>query len=484
MSLHDQLRSAVHDPGSDEPRLAIAAHLDAAGDELGAFMRLQIARTRDDERHGRRRPRTSERERAGRRAARRRWLALVPELGFLRKPRRRARLVRGMIGRVRVRWDDLASAAAWATLAPVQHLEVVGKRSPARVAALLAFPGLAALESLALPRTGLVDEDLAALAAADLRSLRWIDLSENEIGRPGWEALVASSRVPRLAIAFTDSNLADPVEAPLYEADLGTHAVAYSRHGAPDADRWGNTTSDYVQETVMTAFAEELARRYPRRPWTRVLWRSRREIPVRTHVWAGLSSVSVAGERLDGASFLHARLDRVDAVRSTWRGANLAASTVDGCDFSGADLEWVSFAHAGLASCRFRGASAVRAELDGARVVDSDFTGADLTDARFTHAEITDTTFRDARLACTGDLRNLARTHARFVRCDLRGCDLSGRELAGARFVDCKLAGTRGVPVLGEGVVVERPDLSPEGDGSDVRDGASVLARWRAGETP
>ncbi|HEY0479681.1 MAG TPA: pentapeptide repeat-containing protein [Kofleriaceae bacterium] len=137
--------------------------------------------------------------------------------------------------------------------------------------------------------------------------------------------------------------------------------------------------------------------------------------------------------------------------------AVLAGARLERCDLSRASLDGTSWHRALLVHCVLRRASLIDARLDRADVRDCDLRGADLSIAR------------------SPEVATLAGT--RFVRCDLRDTRWNGRELGGAVFVDCKLFGARGASALA-GVVIERPDLSRLGDGSQIATQTDVVAGW------
>ena len=45
-------------------------------------------------------------------------------------------------------------------------------------------------------------------------------------------------------------------------------------------------------------------------------------------------------------------------------------------------------------------------------------------------------------------------------------------------FIDCKFAGVKGQPAIEGSYVVERPNFSMEGDGTEPRTAAAVFALW------
>ncbi|HUJ62875.1 MAG TPA: hypothetical protein VLX92_30440, partial [Kofleriaceae bacterium] len=91
-------------------------------------------------------------------------------------------------------------------------------------------------------------------------------------------------------------------------------------------------------------------------------------------------------------------------------------------------------------------------------------------------AEFTDCDFRGADFSNVKDLLGSS-FEAVFVRCDLRDTRWQGRELHCVRFVDCKMAGVTGTPELAS-TAIERPDLSPAGDGSSIGSARDVLQLW------
>lgn len=180
-----------------------------------------------------------------------------------------------------------------------------------------------------------------------------------------------------------------------------------------------------------------------------------------------LARISLRGAVLTEVSLRRATCTAADATGSRWqrcrldRAALAMAVLVDArlahCDLSRAGLAGTSWHRAALTHCALVRASLIDARLDRAGVTDCDLRGADLAIVRSPHV---------ATLA-----------GARFVRCDLRDTHWRGRALGGATFVDCKLFGARGGPELA-GVVIERPDLSRLGDGSQIATQRDAVADW------
>jgi uncharacterized protein YjbI with pentapeptide repeats len=166
----------------------------------------------------------------------------------------------------------------------------------------------------------------------------------------------------------------------------------------------------------------------------------------------GLQRATCTAADATGSRWQRCRLDRVALAMAVLVDARLAH-----CDLSRAGLAGTSWHRAALAHCALVRANLIDARLDRAVVTDCDLRGADLAIVRSPHV---------ATLA-----------GARFVRCDLRDTHWRGRALGGATFVDCKLFGARGGPALA-GVVIERPDLSRLGDGSQIATQRDAVADW------
>jgi uncharacterized protein YjbI with pentapeptide repeats len=139
---------------------------------------------------------------------------------------------------------------------------------------------------------------------------------------------------------------------------------------------------------------------------------------------------------------------------------DLQATIARGCDLSDADLS----------GARWHGGTAVRCSFDGAELMDL---GAD-------RAVFLDCDLQGVDLSVDEPGARATMAGAQFLRCDLRWTRWENRTLAGVRFVGCRLHGVMGAPNF-EGVVIDDPDLSPEGDGSQPGSLDEVLALWDAG---
>jgi uncharacterized protein YjbI with pentapeptide repeats len=173
---------------------------------------------------------------------------------------------------------------------------------------------------------------------------------------------------------------------------------------------------------------------------------------------ARLLDLDARGASLDGAVAIEARLSRVNLAGASMQGANLQAVLARDCDF----------ADANLAYARWHGGTAVRCSFDG----------AELWDLSADRAVFLDCNLQGADLAVGNLGARVTMEGAQFLRCDLRWSRWENRTLAGVRFVDCKLYGVLGVPHF-DGVIIDRPDLSVDGDGSWTGSLEDVLALWR-----
>lgn len=181
-----------------------------------------------------------------------------------------------------------------------------------------------------------------------------------------------------------------------------------------------------------------------------------------------LGSISLHGASLTDVTARRVSCEAADASATRWHRCQLdssalamavfSGSTLEHCELSRANLEGTSWHRATLSHTSLRRAILIDARLDRAAFSDCNLRGADLEIVRS---------------------RNVATlAGARFVRCDLRDTNWAGRELGGATFIDCKLFGAHGVPMLA-GVMIERPDLSLGADGSQIGTQDDAVAGWR-----
>jgi len=129
---------------------------------------------------------------------------------------------------------------------------------------------------------------------------------------------------------------------------------------------------------------------------------------------------------------------------------------IEATDLSRASLERTSWRAASLIGCNLSGAVLVDATLDHTVFIECDLRGADLGRVNSPMASSMGT--------C-------------FIGCDLRETNWDGRLLQGAIFDDCRCYGIHGVPSV-ERLEIERPDLSPAGDATQIGRARDLLALW------
>ena len=184
-----------------------------------------------------------------------------------------------------------------------------------------------------------------------------------------------------------------------------------------------------------------------------------------------LDHADLSFARLHGAS-----LTRVRAHEANISNAMVAGVTLVDCDFERVSLALTKLGDSTITGCKFVRADLQRSTWYRAKVRQCSFADASLADPGLDKAEFTDCDFRGATFASTRGVLGTA-SDAVFLRCDLRDTDWTGLGLFRTRFIDCKLAGSRGLPKLEE-TVIERADLSPAGDGSSLGGLREVAALW------
>jgi uncharacterized protein YjbI with pentapeptide repeats len=170
--------------------------------------------------------------------------------------------------------------------------------------------------------------------------------------------------------------------------------------------------------------------------------------------------------RLDGAKLDVTRFDGATIIECTARRAllqfaGLQRAIIRKCDFSASDLDRVEMAEALVSGVSFTRCLLSDAQLDGARFTDCDFRGADMRSLR-------------------RNVHGASAAGAHFVRCDFRGVRFDGWRLCNTVFDHCALHGISGTPIIEGPVSMIDPDLSDGHDGSEVIDGAVLVAGWCA----
>ncbi|MDB4962490.1 MAG: hypothetical protein JWP01_2489 [Myxococcales bacterium] len=211
-----------------------------------------------------------------------------------------------------------------------------------------------------------------------------------------------------------------------------------------------------------------------------------------------VKGIDATGKRLSaidltGATFEDVTLDRADLSYTHLHGATLtdvrargagfastmlAGTTMMRCDFTAAGMPIAKLGDATIEDCLFTGANLERTTWYRSTVSRTSFADCVMHDVGVDKAVFTDCDFRGADLGIVKEGLLGTTMDAEFIRCDLRDTNWQGRELFRVRFIECKLAGTRGTPQP-EKTVIERPDLSPKGDGSTIGTDRDVFALWR-----
>ena len=191
---------------------------------------------------------------------------------------------------------------------------------------------------------------------------------------------------------------------------------------------------------------------------------------------ARLDGVVLNGADASFSTFERAELAAVRAVQANLGSCSFVLARLVRCDFLGANVALGKLDDAVVGGGRFDRAHLDRTLWSRAKVYGATFREADFGNARLDEAVFTDCDLRGASfsLRTPGLLGTTTRT--RFERCDLRDTLWTGRDLDGTVFVECRFYGTSGQPGRVSGVRVERPDLSPAGDGQTTDDGENVLA--------
>lgn len=204
------------------------------------------------------------------------------------------------------------------------------------------------------------------------------------------------------------------------------------------------------------------------------------------------------GQRYGGAVFEGARLERVsfdnavlDAVRMTDAelvDVSAQAAICTSIKLTGSRITGGTFARAQLALAAFDAAIIDETTFDGANLDRSTWAGASATAVGFDNCifgnawldggRFRGCTFRKADLRLLTEGIRCTTRGAIFEDCDLRFTRWDGRNLDGATFVRCKLFGITGIPASLANVRIEAPDLSLDGDGSDIADAEDVIALW------
>jgi uncharacterized protein YjbI with pentapeptide repeats len=182
-----------------------------------------------------------------------------------------------------------------------------------------------------------------------------------------------------------------------------------------------------------------------------------RAFPCARFVRCDLTEAAFPLLRLDELELIDCRLDRAVLNSTSFDRASIA-----GTSFTGASLQLADFNSARIANSNFNEANLERAFFVGATIEHTTFTKARLADAVLDDAHLIDCDLRDCDLSRVESVLDLARTsRTRFVRCDLRGANISGRRLDGTVFDHCRMMGMIGKPeIVSAHSVTEPTDMT------------------------
>lgn len=214
-------REIVRNPDDDAPRLAYADAVAARAPERAEFIRLQLARFRDEEARGVQVGQPGEREATLRARYRAEWGHFIAPYARGHRadaPFQGYAFERGFVALLRTDPELIGDMGdQLLELAPIQHLELTreGPLLPA-----LTAPCLGRMRTLSLNQLGLGDDDAIALAErGHLDRCEWLDLSGNQIRLRGARALLASPVIRRIPVVLLRGNAGDP--AVLVSQDSG-----------------------------------------------------------------------------------------------------------------------------------------------------------------------------------------------------------------------------------------------------------------------
>jgi uncharacterized protein (TIGR02996 family) len=211
----------VRNPDDDDLRLKYADAAVSWDVALSEFIRLQVARSRDEAAQGVYRGTPSAREAELRAKHGSRWgrfIAPYARAYISDAPFQGYEFERGFVARLRTEPDMVGDMCdELLAMAPIQHLDLTnnGPFIPA-----LTAPCLGKMRSLSCNGIGLGDNDAVALAErGHLDRCEYLDLSGNKIGRAGVAALLANPVIRNMAVVLLTGNPGDPAELIGQDAD-------------------------------------------------------------------------------------------------------------------------------------------------------------------------------------------------------------------------------------------------------------------------
>ncbi|MBA3500684.1 MAG: pentapeptide repeat-containing protein [Myxococcota bacterium] len=194
---------------------------------------------------------------------------------------------------------------------------------------------------------------------------------------------------------------------------------------------------------------------------------------------AHLERVIFDGALLDAAQMVDVELVDVSAREAVCTSIKLSGARITGGTFYRAQLALAVLDTAVIDETSFEGANFDRSTWAAATATAASFDGAVFGNAWLDAGQFRGCTFRKADFHRLAAGIKCTTRGAVFEDCDLRFTRWEGRNLDGATFIRCKLAGITGKAASLANVRIEAPDLSPEGDGSDIADADDVLAFWQ-----
>ena len=193
---------------------------------------------------------------------------------------------------------------------------------------------------------------------------------------------------------------------------------------------------------------------------------------------ARLERVNFDSALLDAARMIDAELVDVSAQSAVCTSLKLTGARVTGGTFARAQLALAAFDAAIIDETTFDEANLDRSTWAAASVTAAGFDNCVFGNAWLDGGRFRGCTFRKADLRLLTEGIRCTTRGAIFEDCDLRFTRWDGRNLDGTSFVRCKLHGITGIPASLVGVRIEAPDLSVDGDGSDIADADDVIALW------
>jgi uncharacterized protein (TIGR02996 family) len=238
----DLYDAIVRNPDDDDLRLRYADAAAAWDVELGEFIRLQVARARDEAARGVSLGNPSPREAELRAKHGSRWGRFIaPYARAYRSdaPFQGYEFERGFVAMLRTEPDMIADMGdELLRMAPIQHLDLTsnGPFIPA-----LTAPCLGKLRSLVCNHIGLRDDDAVALAdRGHLDRCEYLNLAGNDIDRRGAIALLDKPLIRGIPVVTLRGNPGDPAAVLIDDVDGSLFANGLYGDGKDAEARYGH----------------------------------------------------------------------------------------------------------------------------------------------------------------------------------------------------------------------------------------------------